>query len=1353
LPGFVLRQGGVDEGGDLPSLIVSLNSVNGDKIDARLVLDSGAQASFIRRDLVDKLGVEEYGKSNITLIGICGKRTSVNITHCTVVVYSKISDYNLSMNFKVLENICADLTDMDVQPDDLANIEDLRLTEEHHRRASPVHILIGQDYLHDVIRGKIDKAERSILVWDTEFGSALSGKPSSCPDEIAINVEKITNEVLYAQLRKFWEIEELTLDKKFLLSPLEKYAEKHYVDNVKFVDGQYMVKLPFDPDKPKPINNYYRALAQFKSLERTLLRDKSKQVNYAENIEQYINNNFAEMVNDDVSHEKECYFLPHHAVYRPTHATTKTRIVFNASADDGSGYTLNNALLPGPALQPDLVDCLFRFRTWKFALTGDIKKMFNMILVDPDDRKWLRFFWRKTGTNDPIKVYQKRVLPFGLNTSPFLAIRTILFHVAKYATSHPETVALMRENLYVDDIIFGKTTVNDVVKLVQEIEFILNEGGFSVKKWLSNSAAVMRTIPAENCAAIAPLIIAEKDFNLSEDAIVSALGIVWNPLHDLDVFEMSGAVQLGIVKPNETMRSLCSRAAKIYDPCGFCSPFLIIAKMLMQETWKLGLKWDELLPEEIAEPWEAWVQDMLYLHYLDIPRCFLLDNYVKISLHGFSDASERAICACIYIVTEDDQGKTLSLLVASKTKLAPIKMTTIPRLELKGALLLAQLMHKVEKALVSLAIKEIFLWTDSTVTLAWLRKPGSNWKTFVGNRVQQIQELYDESKWRHVPTQLNPADHGSRGIMAHNLIDLDQWFYGPEFLLEYEESWPMLPLCLNPDSPVVDAETKEYVRLMLTYTLQKDFLKEMFHIKREFWRSLRQLAFLLRFINNINYCLKKKSASVKYWTSYPSPNEMASATNLWAKFVQEQSLQTELNLLNEKTPKVSSGSKLAQLQAYVDDSNLMRVGGRLQDALLPDETKHQIILPSNNEYVRRYIMAVHIKWVCAGAEETLHHLRTKFWLLGGRREVKIAIRLHKCYRFKAKTFQQQMAPLPKMRLEPMQSFVNVGVDFFGHEWILNPRLTAKEVKEGTVVQPKIIKVWVVIFACLTSRAIHLELITDMSTQTYIYSLQRMIARRGLPKLMLSDNAEQFKKSAREMARLWRNLDWDAIAKFGISFQNPIEFRFITPLAPWQGAAYERLIGSVKMALKSTLWKRIADLNEFNTALCNAEAVVNSRPISAVSDDVNDFNPITPGHLLLGRPLQTLPDYLTRDDDECSVAILWRKRQRLHAEYWTRWQKAYLEGLQKAQKWHVKNAKPPKIGEVVLVIDIKLPKLQWPLGVIIDTHEGRDGKIRSVTLRTTFSKKHVITRRHLHSIMRLEDPSEVPIVHVAGCCWK
>lgn len=1330
-PGFVLRQGG-EKGGDLPSLIVSLQSnTSNDVVNARLVIDSGAQSTFIRRELVQKLGLLEYDKSKMILIGICGKRTNISVTTCTVIVKSIVSKFSLQMHCKILDNICADLPEMFVTPDDLAEVEDVRLTEDHNRMAGPVDILVGQDYLHEIIRGKIERAARNILVWDTEFGSALSGKSNRDANEIVnLGVDIITNELLNARLRKFWEVEELFTDSKIFLSPMEQYAEQHYLDNVKFVNGQYMVKLPFHPDKPTPINNYYRALCQFKSSERTLMRNKSVCKDYTENIEQYIENDFAELVTDDVSNAKNCFFLPHHAIYRPGHSTTKTRIVFNASAKDGTGYTLNDALLPGPALQPDLVDCLIRFRSWSVAVTGDIRKMFNMILVDPADRRYLRFFWRKIGSSEPIKVYQKRVLPFGLNCSPFLAIRTILYHATKYEASFPKTVDLIRTNLYVDDLIFGKSNAEEALQLVREMKQILSEGGFQIKKWLSNSADVMKNIPAEDCAAIAPLIIAEKDFNLSQDAIVSALGILWNPLRELDVFEMSGALNLCIIDNKETMRTLSSRAAKIYDPLGFCAPFIVIAKMLMQETWKLGLKWDDELPEEIAEPWATWVLEMLYLHYLDLPRCYLLENYTEISLHGFSDASERAICACVYIRTEDDQGKTIVHLVAAKTKLAPMKMTTIPRLELNGALLLAQLMRKVQKALSALNIETIVLWTDSTVTLSWLKKPGSNWKTFVGNRVQQIQELYDEKYWRHVPTELNPADHGSRGILASKLIDLEEWFCGPDYLLEYEEAWPELPLCLNPESPIAAAEKKQYVRLILTHTLGTDELQNIFHAKRDFWSGLRLLTRVRRFIKNC------RSKGVGEKSRIPTANEMTSAMEVWAKFVQEQSFQIEIDLLKKKTPKVPHGSSLAQLQAFIDDNGLIRVGGRLQAARLPDETKHQMILPAHNEFVRRYILDVHVLWGCAGAEETLHHLRAKFWLLKGRREVKIAIRRHHCYRFKAKTFKQQMAPLPPMRLEPMMTFVNVGVDFFGHEWVLQP-LPKKQKKGEPLPDPIKMKVWVLIFACLTSRAVHLEMVTDMSTQTYIWALQRMIARRGLPKLMLSDNAKQFEKSEREITRLWRNLDWEKITKFGISMQDPIEFKFITPLAPWQGAAYERLIRSVKLALKSTLWTRISNIDEFHTALLNAEAVVNSRPISAVSDDAHDIVPITPGHLLLGRPLQTLPDYLTRDDKHTAVAILWRQRQKLHAEYWTRWKRAYLESLQKAQKWANVNAIPPKIGEVVLVLDKDLPKLLWPLAVIIDTHCGRDNRIRSVTLRC----RGELMRRHVHSIMRLEEQTK------------
>jgi hypothetical protein len=288
---------------------------------------------------------------------------------------------------------------------------------------------------------------------------------------------------------------------------------------------------------------------QFKSLERSLVRNEEKCQRYTKAIEKYMQEGHVELVHSARPDLDEAFVLPHHAVFREDHATTKARIVFNGSAVDNTDFSLNDALLPGPALQPDLV--LIKFRRQPYALTGDIAKMFLQILIQPDQRNYLRFFWKRPGTPGAAGLYRFRVLPFNLNCAPFLAIHTVAHHLNTQFPSFPLAARLVGKSIYVDDILGGAATENEVTTLRTQITELMEKGGFHLTKWLSNSGDIMKSIPEADRAPAAPMVIAEKNISLTPDVIPMALGIMWNPKNNL--FEFQGAVELMMPAPIETM--------------------------------------------------------------------------------------------------------------------------------------------------------------------------------------------------------------------------------------------------------------------------------------------------------------------------------------------------------------------------------------------------------------------------------------------------------------------------------------------------------------------------------------------------------------------------------------------------------------------------------------------------------------------------------------------------------------------------------------------------------------------------------------------------------------------------------
>ena len=1317
------------ESGFLPSLICKVaNTASATPVMARLVFDSGAANSFLTSELVQRADLTEDHRRYETVTGIGGKNSKLLIQYISCYLISCVDGTVHFANMRAIDQICSKLPPLDVDWVDIPEVDLLEVTEELPRAAVNVDILVGNDLFSTLVNGaRVAGESRQHLIWDTRLGTAVSGKSNFKVPSTNCNLPTAaSNDQLAHELKQFWNWESLGIIKdQVLLTPKEKYVVEHFFNNVKYEGGRYQVALPFDPDMPKPKNNFGSAMAQFKSLERSLCRNESKCLRYSTAIEQYITDGHAERVFSHSPDKDERFFLPHHAIWRDNHPTTKARIVFNGSAGDVTGYTLNQSLLPGPKKQSDLSDVLTRYRTFEHTLTGDIAKMFLQIGILPEHRNYLSFLWRPPGSSGEVCVYRKTVLTFGLNCSPFIAIQTIEHHLDKFEHMYPEAARLVRRQIFVDDVLLGSASIPDLIVLRKQITELLALGGFHFTKWLSNEAEVMLSVPEKDRAAAAPMVIAEKSMLLSIEAVPKTLGIMWDPLSDC--FEFQGALDLIIPDKKETMRTLASRSAKVFDPLGLVSPVLIQAKILMQRCWKEKLQWDNPLPAQILEPWLEWISDLVHLHFLDVPRHLYIKSNVEVALHGFSDASMDACSACIYARTVNSEGRVQVTLISSKTKLAPLQTATIPRLELMGALLLAKLAHKVSKCL---QIDNVILWTDNTCVLQWLRQPASSWKTFVGNRVSQITELFPVEHFRHVGTHENPADIASRGMAASKLIKCKDWFEGPHFLAEAEEFWPRSPIPAADNSEVTaeanaPAGIEAAVALALTVcTLDPEIMEQLFDNIRPFSRNLRLLALVLRF----GYNCRPTSRDSRRSNPYPSLYEHQLALRAWTIFVQEQSFQKEL-------PPLMAGEGMTkgpmrQLQPFFDHtSGLAKVGGRLHFSGLSEEAIHPAFLPAKSKYVESYVLYLHRAHNHLGGEGLLAQIRTRFWLIQGRREVKrILWRCKACYRQRSPPFAQSIAPLPSGRVAATAAWLFIGIDYAGPFMVLREKIFPSDVEEFA-------KVWILLATDLATRAVHLEWMWTMTTPHMINALQRLIARRGHPRVIYSDNALQFRKCDVELQRLYRHLDWNKIERYLIKLPSQIEFRFSAPLAPHWGGVWERMVRSVKTALKSTLGNRRATLEEFRTVLLNAEALVNSRPLTLVSDDHGDPLPITPAHLSQGRSLMQIPDFLSEDQWQTKVALQWKSRQKLHSEFWGRWRKEYLAALQPSQKW-TRPGHEPQVGEVVLLDDEPRSRNEWPLARVLEVYPGRDGLVRSVLLFIKWSDKPI--RRDVRKIYHFEE---------------
>ncbi|XP_018375208.1 PREDICTED: uncharacterized protein LOC108768973 [Trachymyrmex cornetzi] len=812
--------------------------------------------------------------------------------------------------------------------------------------------------------------------------------------------------------------------------------------------------------------------------------------------------------------------------------------------------------------------------------------MYRQILLQSNQRDLQRILWKKhSGT---VQTFRLNTVTYGLASAPFLAIRCLYQLALECQTNMPKISETIKRDFYVDDLITGGNDLSQLKILKEDITNVLRSGCFELHKWNSNEKS---TLTAEE---------QETTDSVNFDKEINTLGLIWNTNSDTLQYRINSRTQLSKL----TKRAILSIISQIFDPLGLIGPITVQSKLLLQDLWRLKVDWDDPVPIELHSKWSYFQDQIQYIPEMLISRHAFSKEYNTMEVHGFCDASEIAYGCCIYIKTVNNSGEATVNLLCAKSKVAPLKNVSLPRLELCAALLLAELYRQVIQAL-TITPDSTYLWSDSTIALAWIKGEPSRWVQFVANRVTEIQQLTVRARWNHVSSKENPADIIPRGMNSTNLRACCLWWYGPDWLKSND--WPA-----SKETIIISEDLLEERKSSKVFHSQVNDIDELFLRFSSLTKLKRVIGYCLQFKHNVLQLESKSKGPL-------TVAELENAMTILVSLAQYRDFGNDIRSL-ESCGQVSKTSKLRSLVPFLDDHNVMRVGGRLSNAPFPYAQKYPIILPSKHPLTRLIILHEHYKHLHAGLQALLAAIRVHFWPLHARGTAKDVLRkCIVCFRAKPPTLHQRMGDLPATRITTSRPFLNTGIDYGGP-------FTIK------ISRNKTDKAYICIFVCFTRRAVHLELVVDLSTPAFIRALQRFIARRGKCANIYSDNAKNFvgaNNELREVGEILRNPDHHAkISDFLV--ENSINWNFIPPHSPHMGGLWEAAIKSAKTHLRKLIGTTPLSYEELYTLLTRIEACLNSRPLCPLTDGTN-LAALTPAHFFIGVPLTSLPEVDVSDE--------------------------------------------------------------------------------------------------------------------------
>ena len=894
-----------------------------------------------------------------------------------------------------------------------------------------------------------------------------------------------------------------------------------------------------------------------------------------------------------------------------------------------------------------------------------------------------RFLWLKDTSKPPshgnVQVYRFCRVPFGIIASPFLLGATIQCHLKEAGSKYAQSVL---QGLYVDNVILSVTSLQEAQEFYTEVKALFDSAAMNLREWACNCEDFVTGIPSRDRA---------------DGTTHKVLGMVWDCSTDTLRLPRLSEDQL---RSCTTKREVLQAISTLFDPLGLLAPVVLRAKLFLQHLWKENMTWDAQLCDQQLHKWSELATDLIGAVSFGTARRVTLDSpqISSFDLLCFCDASVSAYAAVVYLRSSDSNQPAVKL-VFSKSRLAPKKAVSVPRLELLAAVIGVRALSYVAMQL-RVPISSRYLWSDSKCVLHWLTSK-KQLSVFVSNRVKEITGHTDVI-FRYVSSSSNPADIGSRGSPYADLKTCTAWWEGPSWLKLPVDAWPdwnfeeLTPSGLEE----IASECKgNSILFEAGLSLAPEFSPAPFSIDYTKFSKLSTL------LSVTTLCMK----FVCMLGHKDQPKGYSEARILWERYVQQ------------KYCRVMKPNVVHQLGIKLDSDGVMRCHGRLHNAELPYDAKFPKFLPAGDHFTKLVVEDCHLRLFHAGVSHTLAQIRLTYWIPHGKATVrKILHACVPCRKHETGPYRlPSMPPLPSCRISQSQPFTYTGLDYFG------PLFIARNGESQ--------KVWVCLYTCMAVRAIHLELVLDMSAYEFLLCMRRFIAQRGKPSLIISDNAAQFKLANATLHNAWNNVVSDDSVTSFLS-KECIKWNYIPEFSPWMGGFYERLVGLVKRALRKSLGMVSLSLTQLLTLLKEVEAVINTRPLVCLDDDVH-VTPLTPAHFLGQSTNVGIPDVSCAPDDEYVPHMYkkmsskqhllerWKTGQQHLNSFWKVWSEEYLLSLRERhqrapsmKQSRVASSPIPSINDIVIVKDNNRPRNAWKMGKIVQLNSSEDKEIRSAKLK-------------------------------------